>query len=108
MSWKPNALLNYLMVIFFEESLFRVLVLGSLMLIFCNWIAVIIASVIFGAMHFVKYNLKMVVSAFILGIGLGWLFIWIIFPLNFLVCVVVHLGIGSLGVYLGCMRKWIR
>ena len=105
--WKPNSLLNYTMVIFFEEGLFRVIILGFLMLFLSNWASVIIMSLLFGVMHFVKYDWRMVASALALGVGLGWLFIWLPYPLNFAVCVAVHLGIGSLGVYFKCMERWL-
>ena len=107
MSWKPNSLLNYLMVIVFEEGVFRILVLGSLMLVLSNWVSVIITSLLFGVQHFIKYDWRMVISALALGVGLGWLFIWLPYPLNFAVCVAVHLGIGSLGVYFKFMERWL-
>ena len=105
-NWKPNDLLNYLMIICFEEGLYRVIVLTSLLMVLGGWMSVILSSVLFGIMHFIKYDWRMVLSASILGIGLGWLYIWMIHPLNFICCIAIHLVVGSLGVKLGLMKKW--
>ena len=113
-NWKPNSLLNYLMIIFFEEGLYRIMVLTSLLLVLGGWLSVILSSIIFGIMHFVKYDWRMVLSAFILSIALGWLYIlggvwiWLAHPLNFIACVAVHLGVGSLAVHFKLMEKWKR
>lgn len=93
---------DYLKQVFLEEGGWRAILLGFLP----NWTGYLISSILYGLSHAVGFTWQMVLGSTIFGFILGWTYLRISHPLNFVICLGLHLVVGVIGwpIY----RRWLR
>jgi len=107
-NWKERAR-EYLWEIFKEEGLFRILLLGILLMIMNPYLAVVISALIFGLLHFLSFRVPMVIASFILGLVLG--IVFLLTPscvFAYLVCIVIHFIVGMVAIITKLTMRWLR
>lgn len=109
---KPRnfILSKQLMEVIFEETLFRYLLLGLLLIYFNAVLGIMVSSVVFALVHFLKFKLKMVLVALGLGLVLGIVYAcWsgaVGERIGFMVCVIIHYSLCKIGQEKGWLRRW--
>jgi hypothetical protein len=96
----------YSLIVIREEVIFRFLPIS--LACYHNWWGVVMTTICWATLHLVGFRWPMFLSTLVLGIGLGWLFIWLPNPYGLLACILIHLGIGAGGYKLGIIEKWIK
>ena len=100
---------EYLWEVFKEEGLFRVLLLGFIWMFLPDTWAILISALAFGLLHFLSFRWPMIVAASFLGIILGLVFIYTPYCwLAYLLCVLIHFGVGMVGIISGLTEKWLK
>ena len=92
----------YIKQVCFEETLFRVIILGFLP---CN-LMLVVSSLIYAMSHLILFKWQFALMTLPLGLFLGWTYLALPCPVNFVVVVVIHFAVGSLAYAVGLTNKW--
>ena len=87
-----------------EELLFRMVLLW----VFPNTLGILISSVTYGLAHLILFKPLMAFLCVPFGVILGWLYLTLPRPINFISVVVIHFAVGSLAYVCGLTDKLER